>query len=89
MLSLAAFARHVLHRSTTAAMKKFRFLVGISPPAACSKDIRPLRMGLLNLMPNKIVTEVQFARLIGATPLQVELVLVRIANSPMEFLKAD
>jgi hypothetical protein len=36
------------------------------------QDIRPLRIGLLNLMPKKIQTETQFARLIGATPLQVE-----------------
>ncbi len=44
------------------------------------QDIRALRIGLLNLMPNKIKTETQFARLIGATPLQVELTLVRISN---------
>lgn len=58
---------------------------------AVRQDIRPLRIGLLNLMPNKIVTETQFARLIGATPLQVELTLVRITNhvarnTPMEHL---
>lgn len=40
------------------------------------QDIRPMRIGLLNLMPNKIKTETQFARLIGATPLQVELQLI-------------
>jgi homoserine O-succinyltransferase/O-acetyltransferase len=44
------------------------------------QDIRPLRLGLLNLMPNKIKTETQFARLIGASPLQVDLSLVRITN---------
>ena len=44
------------------------------------QDIRPLRIGLLNLMPNKIKTETQFARLIGASPLQVDLSLVRITN---------
>ena len=41
------------------------------------QDIRPMRIALLNLMPKKIVTETQFARLIGASPLQVELTLVR------------
>ena len=40
------------------------------------QDIRPLRIGLLNLMPNKVKTETQFARLIGASPLQVELTLI-------------
>lgn len=44
------------------------------------QDIRPLQIGLLNLMPNKIKTETQIARLIGATPLQVELTLVRIGS---------
>jgi homoserine O-succinyltransferase len=47
---------------------------------ALRQDIRPLQIGLLNLMPNKIRTETQFARLIGTTPLQVELTLVRIGN---------
>lgn len=47
---------------------------------ALRQDIRPLQIGLLNLMPNKVRTETQFARLIGATPLQVELTLVRIGN---------
>ena len=44
------------------------------------QDIRPLQIGLLNLMPNKIRTETQIARLIGASPLQVELTLVRIGS---------
>src|ERR1043165_1491164 len=47
---------------------------------AVRQDIRPLRIGLLNLMPNKIKTETQFARLLGATPLQIELTLVKITN---------
>ena len=44
------------------------------------QDIRPLRIGLLNLMPNKIKTETQFARLIGASPLQVELTLIKTGS---------
>src|SRR5688500_15832471 len=48
--------------------------------AAVRQDIRPLRIGLLNLMPNKIRTEAQFARLVGATPLQVEMTLVKITS---------
>jgi len=47
---------------------------------AARQDIRPLQIGLLNLMPNKERTETQFARLIGATPLQVDLTLVRITD---------
>jgi homoserine O-succinyltransferase len=48
--------------------------------AASRQDIRPLRIALLNLMPKKIQTENQFARLIGATPLQIELSLVRMSE---------
>ncbi|MDU8911546.1 homoserine O-acetyltransferase/O-succinyltransferase family protein [Aestuariicoccus sp. MJ-SS9] len=48
--------------------------------AASHQDIRPLRIGLLNLMPKKIQTENQFARLIAATPLQIELSLIRMTE---------
>ena len=47
---------------------------------AARQDIRPLQIGLLNLMPNKERTETQFSRLIGATPLQVDLTLVRVTD---------
>ncbi len=47
---------------------------------AIRQDIRPLRIALLNLMPNKVRTETQFARLIGATPLQVEMSLIRMSD---------
>ena len=47
---------------------------------ATRQDIRPLRIGLLNLMPKKIQTENQFARLLGATPLQIELSLIRMSE---------
>jgi homoserine O-succinyltransferase/O-acetyltransferase len=61
--------------------------------AAVRQDIRPLRIGLLNLMPNKIKTETQFARLVGATPLQVEMTLIKITshipkNTPAEHMLA-
>jgi homoserine O-succinyltransferase len=52
----------------------------MSDDRASHQDIRPLRIGLLNLMPKKIQTENQFARLIGATPLQVELSLIRMSE---------
>jgi len=44
---------------------------------AITQDIRPLRILLLNLMPKKIETETQFSRLLGNTPLQIELDLIR------------
>lgn len=52
----------------------------VSEDQAARQDIRPLRIGLLNLMPKKIQTETQFARLIGATPLQIEFSLIRMSE---------
>ena len=43
---------------------------------ALTQDIRPLRILLLNLMPTKIDTETQLSRLLGNTPLQIELELI-------------
>ena len=56
---------------------------------AATQDIRPLRIGLLNLMPKKIQTENQFARLIGATPLQIELSLIRMSEHQARNTAAD
>lgn len=58
---------------------------------ALSQDIRPLRIAILNLMPTKIETEIQLLRLIGNTPLQVEIVLVhpetyQAKNTPADYL---
>ena len=52
----------------------------ISEKVAARQDIRPLKIALLNLMPMKIETETQFARLIGSTPLQIDLTLVNMSN---------
>ena len=43
---------------------------------AITQDIRPLKILILNLMPKKIETETQFARLLGNSPLQVEMELI-------------
>jgi homoserine O-succinyltransferase/O-acetyltransferase len=56
---------------------------------ASRQDIRPLRIALLNLMPKKIQTETQFARLIGATPLQIELTLVRMSEHQTKNTSAE
>ena len=52
----------------------------ITETRAVTQDIRPLRIAVLNLMPTKIVTETQLARLLGNTPLQVELELLKTAT---------
>ena len=64
-------AHDVLRREGVAVM---------SEESAERQDIRPLRIGLLNLMPKKVQTETQFARLIGATPLQIDLTLIRMSE---------
>lgn len=60
---------------------------------AMMQDIRPLKILLLNLMPTKIDTETQLSRLLGNTPLQVELTLMntqthRSKNTSEEHLLA-
>ena len=48
----------------------------ITETRAITQDIRPLKIAILNLMPTKIETETQFVRLLGNSPLQVELTLL-------------
>ena len=60
---------------------------------AMSQDIRPLRILILNLMPTKITTETQLARLLGNTPLQVEIDLLTMRgrvpkHTPIEHMLA-
>ncbi|SIS73246.1 homoserine O-succinyltransferase [Phaeovulum vinaykumarii] len=61
----------------------------MSPGRAAAQDIRPLRIGLLNLMPKKIQTENQFARLIGATPLQIDFQLIRMTEHQPKHTAAE
>lgn len=58
---------------------------------ALHQDIRPLKLAILNLMPTKIATETQLLRLLGNTPLQVEVTLLHMEshesrNTPAEHL---
>lgn len=64
----------------------------IDEQRASSQDIRPLRIGILNLMPLKIMTETDLLRLISNTPLQVELDLIDTSmhvsrNTPREHIE--
>ena len=59
---------------------------------ARTQDIRPLEIAIVNLMPTKIATETQILRLLGNTPLQVNITLLRTAehvskNTPLEHLE--
>lgn len=73
-------ARDVLEREGVMVMADDR---------ATRQDIRPLQIALLNLMPNKIRTETQFARLVGATPLQVEMTLMSVDGYTPRNVSAD
>lgn len=64
-------AAETLNRENIFLMKEAR---------AATQDIRPLRIALLNLMPDKITTETQFARLLSNTPLQIELELLHMKS---------
>jgi homoserine O-succinyltransferase len=55
-------------------------VVVMSESEAVRQDIRPLRIAMLNLMPQKETTETQWARLIGSTPLQIDFTLVTTAS---------
>ena len=61
----------------------------IDSSSAQKQDIRPLKFLLLNLMPQKLQTEVQFARILGSTPLQIELTLMTTKTYSPKNTKRD
>ena len=56
---------------------------------AATQDIRPLEIVVLNLMPTKIVTETQLTRLLGNTPLQVNLELMHTSSYKSKNVSED
>ena len=64
-------AKEILHQENIFVMAEDR---------AEHQDIRPLKIAILNLMPTKIATETQLLRLLGNSPLQVEITLLRTAS---------
>jgi homoserine O-succinyltransferase len=77
-------AQSILHNENIFVMDNAR---------AAMQDIRPLEVGILNLMPNKMETEVQFLRLLSNTPLQINVDLIRIdsqapKNTPESHMSA-
>ena len=73
-------AAHVLQNENIFVMKETRAVV---------QDIRPLQIAILNLMPTKVATETQLARLLGNTPLQVEVELLHTATHNSKNASAD
>ena len=64
-------ATETLHKENICVMTESR---------ATTHDIRPLKILLLNLMPTKIATETQLARLLGNSPLQVDMEFLQTAS---------
>lgn len=65
----------------------------MSEQRAVAQDIRPLKLAILNIMPTKIVTETQLLRLLGNTPLQIDVTFLRTSshnpkNTPLEHLES-
>ena len=63
----------------TEALQKENIFV-MTETRALSQDIRPLKIGLLNLMPLKEDTELQILRMLSNTPLQVDVVFVNVSS---------
>lgn len=56
---------------------------------AASQDIRPLKIAIVNLMPTKEVTETQLLRLLGNTPLQIDISLIRMEGHESRNTKSE
>lgn len=61
----------------------------MSTDRAVHQDIRPLRIGIVNLMPTKIATETQLLRLLGNTPLQLQISLLRMGSHDSRNTSSD
>jgi homoserine O-succinyltransferase len=61
----------------------------MSEERANHQDIRPLRVAILNLMPTKIATETQLLRLLGNSPLQVEITLIHTSSHEAKNVSAE
>ena len=76
----------------TKTLKDERIFV-MTEKRASSQDIRPLKIAILNIMPTKIVTETQLLRLLGNSPIQVDVDLLKTKtyeskNTAREHLEA-
>lgn len=56
---------------------------------AATQDIRPLKIAIVNLMPTKETTETQLLRLLGNTPLQIDISLVRMENHESSHVSSE
>ena len=61
----------------------------MSEERAMCQDIRPLRIAIVNLMPTKIATETQLLRLLGNSPVQVDITLIKAEHHVSKNTSAD
>ena len=61
----------------------------MSETRATTQDIRPLKIGIMNLMPTKIETEIQLMRLLSNTPLQIDITLLVPATHESKNISHD
>ena len=73
-------AREILEKENIFVMTEYR---------ACSQDIRPLKLVILNLMPTKVTTETQLLRQLSNTPLQIEVELLRAESHKSKNTSAE
>ena len=64
-------------------------LFTVTPERALTQDIRPLKIALVNLMPTKTTTEIQFMRLLSNSPLQIEFTLLCMGSHHSVFCQPD
>lgn len=83
----------IINSTNTDLLKEFydKDIFQISEIRATHQDIRPLKIGIVNLMPNKKETEIHLMKMLSNTPLQIELDLIRTKSrksklTDMEYL---
>lgn len=64
-------------------------IYAIRDQQAQHQDIRPLKIGIINLMPDKIQTETQLLRLLSMSPLQIDVRLLRMTNHVSKHTSQD
>ncbi len=69
----------IINSTNTDLLKEFydKDIFQIPELRATTQDIRPLKIGIVNLMPNKKETEIHLMKALSNTPLQIELDLIR------------
>ena len=81
----------IINSTNTDLLKEFydKDIFQIPEQRASSQDIRSLKIGIVNLMPNKKETEIHLMKMLSNTPLQIELDLIRTKSRKSKYTDAD